>query len=156
MGRTEHYDDPDAPEPNSLVPAATVFVQNDEGQVLLIRRSDNGLWAMPGGVMEVGETLSQAAEREVLEETGYEVEVVDIIGIYSDPKHLIAYDDGEVRQQFAVSFRGELRGGEARTSDESLVVSWVDPVTLPDDAMHPSTQLRVRHGLQGLPRPYLG
>lgn len=156
MGRTEHYDDPDAPEPNSLVPAATVFVQNEQDEVLLIRRSDNGLWAMPGGVMEVGETLSQAAEREVLEETGYEVEVVDIIGIYSDPKHLIAYDDGEVRQQFAISFRGRLRGGEARTSDESPVVSWVDPETLPDDAMHPSTDLRVRHGLQKLPRPYLG
>ncbi|MFL6023912.1 MAG: NUDIX domain-containing protein, partial [Marmoricola sp.] len=70
MGRTEYYDDPNAPTPNSLVPAATVFVQDDEGRVLMIQRSDNGLWALPGGVMEIGETLGQCAEREVEEETG--------------------------------------------------------------------------------------
>ena len=49
--------------------------------------------------MEIGETLGQAAEREVLEETGYQVKAVDVIGVYSDPRHVIAYDDGEVRQQ---------------------------------------------------------
>jgi len=156
MGRTEYYDDPNAPVPNSLVPAATVFVQDDQGKVLLIQRSDNGLWSLPGGGMELGETIVQCAEREVLEETGYAVKVVDIIGTYSDPRQVIAYDDGEVRQQFAISFRALLVGGEARTSPESPSVRWFDPVALDEVPMNPATRLRIHHGLERLPHPYLG
>ena len=156
MGRTEYYDDPNAPEPNRIVPAATVFVQDDAERVLMVQRSDNGLWALPGGTMDIGETLAQCGEREVLEETGYRVRVVDIIGIYSDPKHVIAYSDGEVRQQFAISFRGLLLDGAARTSDETPNLEWVDRLALDEVPMHPSTRLRVHHGLERLPRPHLG
>jgi 8-oxo-dGTP pyrophosphatase MutT (NUDIX family) len=156
MGRTEYYDDPDAPAPNSLIPAATVFVQDGDGSVLMVQRSDNGLWALPGGTMDFGETLAQCAEREVLEETGYRVQAVDVIGIYSDPKHVIQYADGEVRQQFAISFRGLLIGGATRVSDETPSVSWTDPVALDELPMHPSTRLRVHHGLQRLTHAYLG
>ncbi len=156
MGRTEYYDDPNAPVPNSLVPAATVFVQDDDGKVLLIQRSDNGLWALPGGGMEVGETIIQCAEREVLEETGYTVKIVDIIGTYSDPRQVIAYDDGEVRQQFAISFRALLVAGEARISPESPSVGWFEPVALDEVPMNPATRLRVHHGLERLPHPHLG
>ena len=156
MGRKEYYDDPAAPTPTSVVPAASVFVQDDDGRVLMIQRSDNGYWALPGGAMEIGETLAQAAEREVLEETGYQVKAVDVIGVYSDPRHVIAYDDGEVRQQFAVSFRGLLLSGSSRPSDESPALDWVDPVVLDELPMHPSTRLRVHHGLARMPHAYLG
>ncbi len=156
MGRTEYYDDPSAPTPNSLVPAATVFVQDDAGRVLMVQRSDNGLWALPGGVMEVGETLGQAAEREVLEESGYEVKVVDVVGIYSDPRHVIAYSDGEVRQQFAICFRALLMGGETRGSDETPELGWIDAVALDELPMHPSTRLRVHHGLERMPHAFIG
>ena len=156
MARTEYYDDPAAPRPNSLVPAATVFVQDDDSRVLMIQRSDNGLWALPGGVMEVGETLGQAAEREVLEETGYQVRVVDVIGIYSDPKHVIAYTDGEVRQQFAICFRALLLGGEARESDETPDLGWIDEVSMDELPMHPSTRLRVHHGVERTPHAFIG
>jgi len=156
MGRKEYYDDPNAPTPNSLVPAATVFVQDDVGRVLLVQRSDNGLWALPGGVMEVGETLAQCAEREVLEETGYQVKVVEVVGIYSNPKHIIEYDDGEVRQQFAISFRGVLVDGELAASDETPVTSWVITGDLDALPMHESSRLRVIHGLAGDGRTYLG
>ncbi|EFL25465.1 NUDIX hydrolase [Streptomyces himastatinicus ATCC 53653] len=57
MPRTEYYDDPDAPEPNSLVVAASAVVADDEGRVLLQRRRDNGLWALPGGGMEMTDSL---------------------------------------------------------------------------------------------------
>ncbi len=117
MVRTEYYDDPQAPAANSLVPAATVFVQDEEARVLMVQRSDNGLWALPGGTMDIGESLGECAEREVLEETGYRVHVVDVIGVYSDPKHVIAYSDGEVRQQFAISFRALLISCEGKASD---------------------------------------
>jgi 8-oxo-dGTP pyrophosphatase MutT (NUDIX family) len=156
MGRTEHYHDPNAPRPNRIVPAAVVFVRDDLGRVLLIQRSDNGLWAPPGGTQDVGERLVETAEREVLEETGYQVRVVDLIGIYSDPNHVIAYDDGEVRQQFAVSFRADLVGGSLAESPETPNVQWVAPEELDDHPMHPSIRMRVEHGFEDRAKPYLG
>lgn len=156
MGRKEYYDDPNAPEPNSLVPAATVFVQDDEGRVLLVQRSDNGLWSLPGGGMELGETLAACGEREVLEETGYRVRVVDVVGIYSDPKHIIEYDDGEVRQQFAISFRAQLIDGALSTSAETPRTDWFGVDQVGELAMHDSNRLRVSHGFQRSNLPYLG
>lgn len=127
MARTEYYDDPEAPVPNSLVVAASAAVVDDEGRLLLQRRVDNGLWAMPGGGMEMTESLPQAAVREVREETGYEVEVTGVVGTYTDARHVIAYSDGEVRRQFNVCFRARVVGGERRVSDESHEVRWFSP-----------------------------
>jgi ADP-ribose pyrophosphatase YjhB (NUDIX family) len=73
MRRIDYLDDPDAPAANSLVPSANVVVVDDSGQILLIRRTDNGNWALPGGAMDFGETIAQAGEREVLEENVREV-----------------------------------------------------------------------------------
>jgi ADP-ribose pyrophosphatase YjhB (NUDIX family) len=76
MGRRIDYlDDPDAPKANSLVPSVNVGVMNERGEVLLIRRTDNENWAMPGGAMDIGETIAEAAVRETREETGLEVEI---------------------------------------------------------------------------------
>jgi ADP-ribose pyrophosphatase YjhB (NUDIX family) len=61
------------------------------GDVLLIRRSDNGNWALPGGAMDLGESLRQAAIRETAEETGIASEITGLSGIYIDPGHLILY-----------------------------------------------------------------
>jgi ADP-ribose pyrophosphatase YjhB (NUDIX family) len=61
-----------------------------EGRVLLQRRADSGNWALPGGKTDLGETLGDAVIREVREETGLDVELTGVLGIYSDPKHVIA------------------------------------------------------------------
>jgi ADP-ribose pyrophosphatase YjhB (NUDIX family) len=155
MGRTEHYRDPLAPKANSIVVATTVFVRGDDS-VLLIRRSDNGLWALPGGAQEIGETISGAAVRETREETGIDVEIVGLIGIYSDPDHVVAYADGEVRQQFSICLRGAYVSGEPVCSDESLEVRWVDRDELDALAIHPSMRLRIDHGYANRPEPYIG
>ncbi len=129
MGRREYVDDHNAPTANSVVVAASAVVTDDEGAVLLQRRSDNNRWSVPGGAMEVGESIAATAVREVREETGLEVEVVSLVGIYSDPRHVVAYDDGEVRQQFSICFACRVTGGSVATSDESLDVrffSWDD------------------------------
>ena len=86
--KIDYHDDPAAPEPNSLVPAVTVAVARDDGAVLLIRRTDNGNWALPGGAIELRESVAEAAIRETLEETGVKVEVTGLAGIYSDPRHV--------------------------------------------------------------------
>jgi len=67
--RIDFYDDPDAPAANSLVPSVNVVVVNDDGEILLIRRTDNGNWAVPGGAIDLGESVAQAAVRETREES---------------------------------------------------------------------------------------
>ena len=126
MGRTEYFDDPQAPAANSLVPAASAVVEDEKGRVLLHLRSDSGNWSIPGGAMEPGESLAQTVVREVLEETGVQVRPVRIVGVYSDPSHVVAYGDGEVRQEFSVCFACEPIGGApSADSEESDDVRWV-------------------------------
>lgn len=127
MGRRDYENDPNAPEPNSLVPAASVVVVNDAGRVLLQRRVDNGMWALPGGKMELGESLAGCGVRETKEETGIDIRIVGIVGTYTDPGHVFAYDDGEVRQEFSICLLGEPTGGQLAISDESHEVAWFAP-----------------------------
>ena len=152
MRRVEHYHDPNAPRPNSLVPAASAIVVEKNGHILLEHRVDNDLWALPGGTMEPGETIGQTVVREVLEETGLRVEPTGIVGVYSDPDHIIEYADGEVRQQFSICFRTKLLGGELRSDAESIEVRWVAPSELDGLTIHPSIRLRIDQFLHGRPR----
>ncbi|MGW2862577.1 NUDIX domain-containing protein [Streptomyces sp. NPDC001205] len=156
MARTEYYDDPNAPEPNSLVVAASAVVTDDEGRILLQRRRDNGLWALPGGAMDMGDSLPGTAVREVREETGLDVEVTGLVGTYTDPRHVIAYSDGEVRRQFAVVFTARVVGGELALSDESTELRYVSPADFDSLPMHPTQRLRLSHYLEHRVRPYLG
>ncbi|WP_431973968.1 NUDIX domain-containing protein [Micromonospora haikouensis] len=156
MARTEYYDDPKAPKANSIVPAVTVFVLDGQDRVLLIRRTDNGLWAIPGGAQDFGEYIAETAVRETKEESGIDVEVTGIVGIYTDPKHVMAYSDGEVRQQFSICFRARYLGGEATPSSESSEVRWISREELPSLPIHPSMQLRINHGYERRPEPYIG
>jgi ADP-ribose pyrophosphatase YjhB (NUDIX family) len=155
MARTEHYYDPDAPTANSIVVAVTVFVLNDAGEVLLIRRTDNDLWALPGGGQEIGEYVTETAVRETLEETGIRVEVTGMVGVYSNPNHVIAYTDGEVRQQFALCLRARSTGGELQISDESHEVRWIPRDQLDALPIHPSTRLRIDHGYENRALPHI-
>ncbi|KPM52894.1 NUDIX hydrolase [Frankia sp. R43] len=157
MARRDFYDDPTAPKPNSLVPATTVVVPDDERRVLLIRRSDNGLWALPGGTMDVGESLPGTAVREVKEETGLDVEVVGIVGTFTDPRHVIAYDDGEVRQQFAICYEARIVGGTLMADgSEAKDARFFTVAELDGLNIHPSMLLRVTHYLGHPGEPHLG
>lgn len=154
MARIDHYRSPDAPAANSIVVAVTAFVRDETGRLLLIRRTDNDLYAIPGGALELGETLTQTVQREVVEETGVAVKVTGLIGVYSDPEHVIEFTDGEVRQEFSICFRADPTGGDLRTSDESKEVLWVAPSDLDALNIHPSIRLRIRHGLDERAEPY--
>lgn len=156
MPKKDYYDDAEAPKANSIVPAVTAIVQNEHHEILMIQRADNGLWALPGGAQDIGESLVQAARREVAEETGIEIEVTGLSGIYSDPRHVIAYDDGEVRQEFSLCFRARPTGGSLRASSETRRVAWVPFDQLDRLEMHPTMRLRVVHGLEKRQAPYLG
>ncbi|GAB1329431.1 NUDIX hydrolase [Streptomyces sennicomposti] len=156
MARREYYDDPEAPKPNSLVVAASAVVTDEQGRVLLQRRRDSDLWALPGGGMEMDDSLPGTAVREVKEETGLDVEITGLVGTYTDPRHVIAYSDGEVRRQFNICFTARVTGGELAISDESTELRFVDPRELDSLPMHHTQRLRLRHFLEQRPDPYLG
>ncbi|MFD3543434.1 NUDIX domain-containing protein [Streptomyces sp. NPDC058662] len=156
MARTEYYDDPHAPEPNSMVVAASAVVTDDSGRILLQRRRDNDLWALPGGGMDMGDSLPGTAVREVKEETGLDVEITGLVGTYTDPRHIIEYSDGEVRRQFNVCFTARIVGGTLAISDESTELRFVEPAALDSLAMHHTQRLRLMHFLEHRPAPYLG
>ncbi|MFE0703206.1 NUDIX hydrolase [Streptomyces sp. NPDC058872] len=156
MARTEYYDDPNAPRPNSLVVAASAVVTDGEGRVLLQRRRDNNLWALPGGAVDMDDSLPGAAVREVKEETGLDVEITGLVGTYTDPRHVIAYSDGEVRRQFNVCFTARVVGGTLAISDESTELRFVAPEEIDSLSMHHTQRLRIRHFLEHRAFPYLG
>ncbi|WP_079406203.1 NUDIX domain-containing protein [Streptomyces sp. 3211] len=157
MSRIDHFRDPNAPAANSVVPSVTAIVRDDLGRLLVIHKTDNNLWALPGGGHDIGERVADTVVREVEEETGIKVEVDGIVGLYTDPEHVLAYDDGEVRQQFSICFRAHPVGGVIRTSSESKEVRWIDPADLAELDIHPSMRLRIRHGLEESRRePYIG
>jgi ADP-ribose pyrophosphatase YjhB (NUDIX family) len=149
MPRIDYLDDPAAPAANSLVPAASTVVTDEQGRILLHRRSDNGRWSLPGGAMELGESIASCAVRETLEETGFEVEVTGIVGTYSSPGHVFAYDDGEVRQEFSICFAARVVGGAARVGEESTEVGWFRPEEIAGLPMVEAMRPRVADFLAG-------
>jgi ADP-ribose pyrophosphatase YjhB (NUDIX family) len=155
MTRIDHLNDPDAPKANSLIPGASAVVVNETGAILLHRRDDNDLWSIPGGSMEVGESIRETIMREVKEETGLDVEPESIVGVYSNPRHVVEYGDGEVRQQFSVCFACKVVGGRLATGDESLEVGFFSPAEIEAMPMHDAIRLRIRHYLEHRPAPVI-
>lgn len=155
--RIDYYDDPEAPPANSIVPSVNVIVTDDQDRILMIRRSDNDNWAVPGGAIDLGESLTQAAIRETKEETGIDCEITGLVGIYTDPKHVIHYtSDGEVRQEFSILLTGRAVSGEPTPSDESTEVHWLARDELNLNSMDRSMRLRLEQYLAGPTTPHLG
>jgi ADP-ribose pyrophosphatase YjhB (NUDIX family) len=143
VARTDYFENPNAPRANSIVIAVSAFVLDGHERLLTIRRTDNGYYALPGGRHELGETMTQTVIRETEEETGITVEVTSLVGIYSNPDHVLAYDDGEVRQEFSICFRARPTGGSLAHSEESHEVRFFEPADIYDLSMVPSIRLRL-------------
>ena len=129
-------------------PGACAVVLDGAGRVLLQRRADNGHWNLPGGGLELGESLAACCAREVLEETGLTVEIVRLTGVYSDPAiSVIRYPDGEAVQFVAAVFECRVLGGELRADHESLELGWFDPAA-PPEPFSPNHRPRLRDALE--------
>jgi 8-oxo-dGTP pyrophosphatase MutT (NUDIX family) len=116
----------------SLSVAVNAVVFNPAGEVLLTRRADNGLWCLPGGVMEPGESVVEAIEREVAEETGLRAEITRLVGVYSDPNLVVAYRDGGRYQPVVLCLQCEIMGGRMTLSTETTDIGF-----FPDGALPP-------------------
>lgn len=97
--------------------SASIF--DEQGRIFLTRRADNGQWCMPGGGMEPGESVTEACEREVWEETGLRIRVKRLVGVYSHSDQLVVYPDGNKVQIVALHFEAEIVGGQSTLSNET-------------------------------------
>jgi ADP-ribose pyrophosphatase YjhB (NUDIX family) len=123
--------------------------------VLLLRRPDNDLWTIPTGAVKRNETVPQAAVRECREETGVDIEITGLVGVFSDPRHVVEYADGEVRQPINICLHARYVSGEASLTEEAAAVEWVAPTEIERYDIHPAIRLRIAHGLDTT-APHIG
>lgn len=140
--RRDYYHQSDMPKANSVRPAAAVAII-DKNKILLLKRKDNGKWTLPGGTLEYNESLSACALREVKEETGLDIEIVDIAGTYTDPDIRIEYSDGEIRREFTIVYIGKICGGNIRIDEESSAYQWIDLSDAANLEMVASQKIRI-------------
>jgi 8-oxo-dGTP pyrophosphatase MutT (NUDIX family) len=144
VARVDYFDDPSAPAATGRAPGVVAAVRDSTGRLLLSRRVDLGIWVLPGGRIELGETIAEAVVREVREETGVAVEVTGFAGIYTDPGHVIAYSDGTALQEFSVTLHARAVGGAARADElETSEVGWFSPEELVELELHPVMRKRI-------------
>jgi ADP-ribose pyrophosphatase YjhB (NUDIX family) len=125
-------------------PSVSAVIFDRRGRLLLQQRSDGGQWGLPGGSVEVGESVRAAVIREVREETGLRVRVRRLIGVYSEPRlQVVRYPDGNVWHYVSVCFECAVQGGELTTCDETLALAYVAPTQLPSSLL-PNHRIRIR------------
>jgi ADP-ribose pyrophosphatase YjhB (NUDIX family) len=111
--------------------AVNAVVFNEKGEVLLAKRTDNGLWCIPGGHVDLGETLSQACLRELYEETGLRAEMSRLVGVYSDTKGSLHIAQGPEWHTVRVSFLCKVTGGSLKPSEETSEIRYFNVGQLP-------------------------
>jgi ADP-ribose pyrophosphatase YjhB (NUDIX family) len=125
-------------------PSVSAVIFDRRGRLLLQQRSDGGQWGLPGGSVEIGESVADAVVREVHEETGLTVTPKRIIGVYSDPKiQVVRYPDGNVWHYVNVCFECTVKGGELTTCDETLALDYFPLGRLPQTLL-PNHRFRIR------------
>lgn len=130
-----------------LMPAAGAIIMDDAGRVLLQRRSDNGLWGLPGGAMEPGEEPAETVIREVYEETGLHVRPERIVGVYAGSDSIVQYPNGDRAAVVSVTFLCKIvGGGPGGHDDETLELRYFSPDALPDDLL-PHHRKRIQHAV---------
>jgi 8-oxo-dGTP pyrophosphatase MutT (NUDIX family) len=133
---------------------ADTFVVNEHNAVCLIKRSDNKLWALPGGCQELGETPMQCAVREFQEETGLSLRITGLLGVFSSVLYEYVHYPHKEFEFCHLFFSGEVIGGEETLSDETSEIAWFSENELPDisDGHMP----RIEFGFKNLRNPGLG
>jgi 8-oxo-dGTP diphosphatase len=156
VARQVHFHDPNAPRAVRVVPSAFVAAHDEQDRLLLVRRRDSGTWELPGGRVDVGESAVEAAVRETTEEAGVRVEVTGLVGLFTDPAHVVRSTSGEVRQQFVVCFRARPVWGRPRPDQsETVDAAWFDPSRAAALDVEPAMRHMIEQALSGKTEPCL-
>ena len=117
-----------------MVTGCGVIIENDKGEILLQKRRDNGLWALLGGGMEIGEKFIETAKREVYEEAGIEIDELTLFGIYSGETGIVTYPNGDICCVTGIVFKTTVYKGEIQNNtEEALEHRFFDKTSLPDN-----------------------
>jgi ADP-ribose pyrophosphatase YjhB (NUDIX family) len=145
----------DVTKATQIRPGVAAVILDGQGRILLQRRSDNGLWGLPGGSVEIGETVRDAITREVREETGLTVEVVRLIGVYSNPKvQIVRYADDTVVHYITTLFGCRILEGTLQTCEETLDLRFFDPADPPEDLL-PMHRIRIQDAMANTPAAFI-
>lgn len=139
------------PKPVTPLVGADVFISNDNNEVLLIKRADNKLWALPGGCHDLGETPAECAIRECFEETGYEIEIKELLGVYSSNNYEWIHYPHKDDEFCHILFSAIILGGSMQTSDESLEINWFSKDDLPK--LQDGHKVRIIFGFNKIDNP---
>jgi 8-oxo-dGTP diphosphatase len=134
--------------PGAPLVGVGVAIYNDQGQLLLIKRGrppGKGTWGLPGGLIDLGERLDAAAQREVMEEVGIDIVVGDLVTTFET---IIRDDEGRVEYHYVVlEYWAHYLGGTPTAHDDAEAVEWVDMAHLSDYSLS-------RHQLEVLEKTY--
>jgi len=107
-----------------LMVGASVLVVDDRGRLLLLHRTDNRCWGPPGGAVEPGEVVEQAARRELQEETGLEAGELSLFGVFSGPELFYRYPSGDEVHNVTIVYRARPQAGQVRLNEEHTGWKW--------------------------------
>jgi ADP-ribose pyrophosphatase YjhB (NUDIX family) len=147
------YGDRIGQEGELRVGCCAIIFDESRQQVLLTRRSDNGLWCLPGGTMEPGESVEECCKREVFEETGLVVEPKRLVALYSNRDQLVVYKDGAKVQFVIASFEAVVTGGVLGLSNETTDARFFPLSEMDGLEFHDRHKERILDALQDLPVP---
>jgi len=147
--------EPDITHALGIRASVSAVIFDRRGRLLLQQRSDGGQWGLPGGSVEVGESLAAAVQREVKEETGLVIDVRRVVGVYSDPAlQVVRYPTGHVWHYVNVCYECRARSGVLTTCDETLDLRYFPPRRLPPTLL-PNHRVRIRDARARRPAAFI-
>lgn len=120
-----------------LMVGAAILIVDEQDRLLLMKRSDSGCWGPPGGAVEPGELVEEAARRETLEETGLQVGKISLFGVFSGPELFYKYPNGDEVYNVTIVYLSREGNGAIQLSDEHTEWRWFAPADIPDDLSPP-------------------
>ncbi len=120
-----------------LMVGATLFVFDEQDRLLLLKRRDNECWGPPGGAVEPGEVVEEAAKREALEETGLELEELSLFGVFSGADQFYRYPNGDEVHNVTITYISRAQGGQVRISPEHTDWKYFPLAEIPSEISPP-------------------
>jgi len=130
------------------------IMEDREGRILLQRKGDPGIWGIPGGIMEIGETFEETVKREVLEETNLHIQQFTLFGIYSGKNGFAQYANGDKVFSVQIIFHVSAYEGSIQMNEEAAELAFVDKMQIPSN-LNPHQAPFIMDWVNGMKTPVI-